>query len=30
MNGELDLGAQFNFIVTAPIDGMVSLLCIRV
>jgi len=30
MNGELDLGAQFNFIVTAPIDGMVSLLCMRV
>ena len=30
MNGELDLGAQFNFIVTAPINGKVSLLYMRV
>jgi hypothetical protein len=30
MNGDLDLGAQFNFTATAPINGMVSLLCMRV
>ena len=30
VNGELDLGAQYDFTVTAPINGIVSLLCMRV
>ena len=29
-NGELDLGTRYDFTVTAPINGIVSLLCMRV